>query len=116
MGPVCRPAEAGRGRDAGRAVGGDLLRLRAIARLRARSLPDGTSWSDLLHEAVLRALAGARRWPPGVSLLAFLAGIMRSLCDEQWRHHRRQGDLPTPHDGGRADDPEHGESRFCQTE
>jgi hypothetical protein len=44
----------------------DLLRLRAIARLRARSLPDGMSWSDLLHEAVLRALTGARPWPPGV--------------------------------------------------
>jgi len=38
----------------------DLLRLRAIARLRARSLPEGMSWSDLLHEAVLRALTGAR--------------------------------------------------------
>ena len=83
----------------------DLLRLRAIARLRARSLPGDMSWSDLLHEAVLRALTGARPWPPGVPLLAFLAGIMRSLCDEQWRRHRRQGDLPTPHDGGRADDP-----------
>jgi hypothetical protein len=27
----------------------DLLRLRGIARLRARSLPGGMSWSDLLH-------------------------------------------------------------------
>jgi hypothetical protein len=34
----------------------DLLRLRAIARLRARSLPGDMAWSDLLHEAVLRAL------------------------------------------------------------
>jgi len=59
----------------------DLLRLRAIARLRARSLPGGMSCSDLLHEAVLRALTGARPWPPGVPLLAFLAGVMRSLCD-----------------------------------
>ena len=84
----------------------DLLRLRAIARLRARSLPGGMSWSDLLHEAVLRALTGARPWPPGVPLLAFLAGVMRSLCDEQWRRHRRQAHLPTPHDGGEADDPE----------
>ena len=85
----------------------DLLRLRAIAKLRARSLPPGDmSWSDLLHEAVLRALTGARPWPPGVSLLAFLAGVMRSLCDEQWRRHRRQYDLPASHDGGGADDPE----------
>jgi DNA-directed RNA polymerase specialized sigma24 family protein len=60
----------------------DLLRLRAIARLRARSLPDGMTWSDLLHEAVLRALTGARPWPPGLSLVAFLAGVMRSIGDE----------------------------------
>jgi DNA-directed RNA polymerase specialized sigma24 family protein len=84
----------------------DLLRLRAIARLRARSLPDGMSWSDLLHEAVLRALIGARPWPPGVPLLAFLAGVMRSLCDEQWRRHRRQHDLPTAHDNREAGGPE----------
>jgi DNA-directed RNA polymerase specialized sigma24 family protein len=85
----------------------DLLRLRAIARLRARSLPGGMSWSDLLHEALLRALlTGARPWPPGVPLLAFLAGVMRSLCDEQWRRHRRQDHLPTSHDSGGVDDPE----------
>jgi DNA-directed RNA polymerase specialized sigma24 family protein len=85
----------------------DLLRLRAIARLRARALPPGgMSWSDLLHEAVLRALTGARPWPPSVPLLAFLAGVMRSLCDEQWRRQRRQDHLPTPHDSGGADDPE----------
>jgi RNA polymerase sigma-70 factor (ECF subfamily) len=85
----------------------DLLRLLAIARLRARSLPPGgISWSDLLHEAVLRALTGARPWPPGVPLVAFLAGVMRSLCDEQWRCHRRQDHLPTRHDSGGADDPE----------
>ena len=81
----------------------DLLRLRAIAKLRARSLPDGMSWSDLLHEAVLRALTGARPWPPAVPLLAFLAGVMRSLCDEQWRRHRRQNHLPIPYGGGGVD-------------
>src|SRR5215469_17670656 len=94
-------------RDVGAALAAlseeDLLRLRAIARLRARSLPPGTmSWSDLLHEAVLRALTGARPWPPAVPLLAFLAGVMRSLCDEQWRCHRRQNHLPIPHGGWRA--------------
>lgn len=73
----------------------DLLRLRALARLRARALPPGgVTWSDLLHEAVLRALEGTRRWPPGVPLLAFLSGIMRSLCDEQWRRRRREGPAP----------------------
>ena len=84
----------------------DLLRLRAIARLRARSLPDGMTWSDLLHEAVLRVLAGTRPWPPGVPLLAFLAGVMRSLCDELWRRHRRQDHLPIPDHAGGPDDPE----------
>lgn len=84
----------------------DLLRLRAIARLRARSLPGGMSWSDLLHEAVLRALAGTRPWPPDLPLLAFLAGVMRSLCDEQWRRHQRQNALPVPDDAGGANDPE----------
>jgi len=97
-------------RDVGAALAAlseeDLLRLRVIAKLRARSLPDGMSWSDLLHEAVLRALTGARPWPPGVSLLAFLAGVMRSLCDEQWRRHRRQDRLPILHGSGEADDPE----------
>jgi len=61
-------------RDVGAALAAlseeDLLRLRAIARVRARSLPDdGMSWSDL-------------------------------------RRHRRQHDLPAPHDRGGADDPE----------
>jgi len=89
-------------RDVGAALAAlsddDLLRLRALARLRARGLPSGVAWSDLLHEAVLRALEGTRRWPPGVPLLAFLAGIMRSLCDEQWRRRRREGPLPQPED------------------
>src|SRR5262249_5545406 len=44
----------------------DLLRLRAIARLRARSLPGAMSWSDLLHQAVLPAVA-ARRAAAGIS-------------------------------------------------
>ncbi len=89
-------------RDVGAALAAlsddDLLRLRALARLRARGLPGGVAWSDLLHEAVLRALEGTRRWPPGVPLLAFLAGIMRSLSDEQWRRRRRESPLPRPGD------------------
>jgi len=48
----------------------------------------------------------ARPWPPGVSLLAFLAGVMRSVCDEQWRRHRRQDRLPILQGSGGADDPE----------
>lgn len=100
-------------RDVGAALAAlpeeDLLRLRAIARLRARTLPGGMSWSDLLQEAVLRALAGTRPWPPDVSLLAFLAGVMRSLCDEQWRRHRHQNTLPVLDSAGGSIDPE----RIC---
>jgi RNA polymerase sigma-70 factor (ECF subfamily) len=31
---------------------------------------------------------------------------MRSLCDEQWRRHRREDRLPILHGSGEADDPE----------
>ena len=53
----------------------------------------------------MRALAGTRPWPPGVPLLAFLAGVMRSLCDEQWRRRRRLDTLPFEN-AGPVDDPE----------
>jgi hypothetical protein len=36
-----------------------LVRLKALARLWARGLPKGLSWSDVLHEAIAR---GSRRW------------------------------------------------------
>ncbi|WP_211230259.1 RNA polymerase sigma factor [Inquilinus limosus] len=65
----------------------DLLRLQAIARLRCRGLP-GLDWQELLHEAVLRALDGSRPWPRDVPLIAFLAGIMRSLRSDHWRRQR----------------------------
>jgi DNA-directed RNA polymerase specialized sigma24 family protein len=73
--------------------GEDLLRLQALARLRARGLPNGIGWSDLLHEALARALDGTRQWPAGVPLLVFLAGTMRSICDEIWRRRRREAEL-----------------------
>ena len=71
----------------------DLLRLRALARLRARGLPPGIDWSDLLNEALARALAGARQWPQGVPFLVFLAGVMRSISHEVWQRRRREADL-----------------------
>ena len=71
----------------------DLLRLQALARLRARSLPHGVSWSDLLHEAIARALDGSRQWPAGLPFPSFLAGVMRSLCNEIWRRRRREAEL-----------------------
>ncbi len=66
----------------------DLLRLKTLARLHARGLPPDVSWEDLLQEALTRVLVGARRPPEGVPLVAFLAGIMRSLKSEHWRRVR----------------------------
>jgi DNA-directed RNA polymerase specialized sigma24 family protein len=71
----------------------DLLRLQALARVRARGLPSGIGWADLLHEALARTLDGSRVWPSGVPLLVFLAGVMRSICDELWRRRRREAEL-----------------------
>jgi DNA-directed RNA polymerase specialized sigma24 family protein len=68
----------------------DLLRLKAIARLHARGLPPEVSWCDLLQEAIARVLDGSRRQPEGVSTVAFLAGVMRSLRAEHWRRALRQ--------------------------
>src|ERR1700756_3688613 len=69
----------------------DLLRLKRVAQLRARLLP-GLEWEELLNEAVLRALEGSRRWPEGVPLLAFLAGVMRSLVDGRAQERRQQAE------------------------
>jgi DNA-directed RNA polymerase specialized sigma24 family protein len=66
----------------------DLVRLKRLAQLRARLLP-GVEWDELLNEALLRALDGSRQWPVGVPLLAFLAGIMRSLVDARAQERRR---------------------------
>ena len=71
----------------------DLLRLKAIARLRARGLPGGVGWSDLLNEAFARALDGTRQPPDGLGMVAFLAGVMRSVANEHWRRLRREAGM-----------------------
>jgi len=63
----------------------DLLRLKTLARLHARGLPPDVNWEDLLQEAITRMLVGSRKMPEGVSVIAFLAGVMRSLKAEHWR-------------------------------
>ncbi len=63
----------------------DLLRLKTIARLHARGLPPDIAWDDLLQEAFTRVIVGSRRQPEGVAMVAFLAGVMRSLKAEHWR-------------------------------
>jgi DNA-directed RNA polymerase specialized sigma24 family protein len=69
----------------------DLVRLKRLAQLRARLVPD-LDWEELLNEALLRALDGSRRWPESVPLLAFIAGIMRSLVDGRIGERRRQAE------------------------
>ena len=69
----------------------DLVRLKRLAQLRAHLLP-GLEWEELLNEALMRALDGSRRWPEGVPLLSFIAGIagiMRSLLDGRAQQRRR---------------------------
>ncbi|HEY2591550.1 MAG TPA: sigma-70 family RNA polymerase sigma factor [Steroidobacteraceae bacterium] len=67
----------------------DLVRLKVIARLHARGLPPEIGWSDLLQEAFTRVLDGSRRLPEGVPMVAFLAGVMRSIKEQYWRQARR---------------------------
>jgi DNA-directed RNA polymerase specialized sigma24 family protein len=66
----------------------DLLRLKAVARLHARGLPPDIGWSDLLQEAFARVLDGSRKCPQGLPMVAFLAGVMRSLRAEHFRRAR----------------------------
>jgi DNA-directed RNA polymerase specialized sigma24 family protein len=63
----------------------ELLRLKTIARVYARGLPPDVAWDDLLQEALTRIILGARQQPEGVMMVAFVAGIMRSLRAEHWR-------------------------------
>lgn len=46
-------------------------------------------WTDLLQEAFTRVLDGSRRQPHGVPMVAFLAGIMRSIKEQYWRQARK---------------------------
>ncbi|MFH0301875.1 hypothetical protein AAFX91_32665 [Bradyrhizobium sp. 31Argb] len=66
----------------------ELVRLNALARLWSRDLPGGLGWSDILHEAIARVLDGSRPWPPEVPIVAFLSGVMRSICNDHWRRAR----------------------------
>jgi len=63
----------------------DLLRLKSIARVYARGLPPEVTWEDMLQEALTRVLVGSRLRPEGVTMVAFVAGILRSLRADYWR-------------------------------
>ncbi len=87
----------------------DLARLKALAQLWSRGLPEGFGWADVLHEAIVRVLDGSRVWPFGVPILAFLSGVMRSICDDYWRRVRHEQRLLVSRDdqsrGGSLADP-----------
>jgi RNA polymerase sigma-70 factor (ECF subfamily) len=92
--PLKIPAAVGTATDAASAIQAlsetDLVRLKALARLWSRGLPGGIGWADVLHEAIVRVLDGSRVWPSDVPILAFLSGVMRSLCDDYWRRVRHE--------------------------
>lgn len=77
----------------------DLLRLRALARLRARGLP-GLDGMDLLNEAVLRLLDGSRSRPPHMALVVVLATGMRGVAHDHWRKMRRERPVLVPSGDG----------------
>jgi RNA polymerase sigma-70 factor (ECF subfamily) len=70
----------------------DLLRLKSVARLYARGLPPAVAWDDLLQESLTRVLAGARKRPVDVPMVAFVAGIMKSLRANYLRRARAGAD------------------------
>jgi DNA-directed RNA polymerase specialized sigma24 family protein len=80
---VIRPAQTALALDLVNEM--DLLRLKTIARVYARGLPPEVTWEDLLQEALTRVLVGSRLRPEGVAMVAFVAGILRSLRADYWR-------------------------------
>ena len=80
---VLRPAQTALG--LGLVSRMDLLRLKSIARVYARGLPPELTWEDMLQEALTRIVTGSRRRPDGLTTVAFVAGILRSLRAEYWR-------------------------------
>jgi DNA-directed RNA polymerase specialized sigma24 family protein len=85
---ICTTTPAGQALELQLVTRTDLLRLKSIARLHGRGLPPAVDWRDLLQETFARVLAGARRQPEGVPMVAFLAGVMRSIKAEHWRRAR----------------------------
>jgi DNA-directed RNA polymerase specialized sigma24 family protein len=68
----------------------ELLRLKALARWYARGLPPDVTWEDLLQESVTRILLGKRAVPQAVAVVAFVAGVMRSLRSEHWQRIKKR--------------------------
>jgi RNA polymerase sigma-70 factor (ECF subfamily) len=84
---IVRPTETALG--LGLVTDLELLRLKTLARWYARGLPPDVTWEDLLQEALTRILVGKRQVPQAVPILAFVAGVMRSLRSEHWQRAER---------------------------
>jgi DNA-directed RNA polymerase specialized sigma24 family protein len=65
----------------------DRIRLQQLARNRLYGL--NTQWEDLLQEALTRILEGTRKWPRNVPIIAFIAGVMKSLASEYWQQQHQ---------------------------
>ena len=89
----------------------DLRRLEGIARVRALGLHE-LEWQDLLHEAVVRTLDGARQWPIDVGLVVFLRETMRSIASEHWRRRRIDPIVP---DSRLRDSPEDADATVLES-
>jgi DNA-directed RNA polymerase specialized sigma24 family protein len=68
----------------------ELLRLKSLARWYARGLPPDLTWEDLLQESLTRILVGKRSVPEGIPIVAFIAGVMRSIRSERWQQIERR--------------------------
>jgi RNA polymerase sigma-70 factor (ECF subfamily) len=80
---ILRPSESALG--LGLVTDLELLRLKTLARWYARGLPLDVTWEDLIQEALTRIIVGKRQVPEGVAMVAFLAGVMRSIRSEHWQ-------------------------------
>ena len=80
---IVRPSESALG--LGLVTDLELLRLKTLARWYARGLPPDVTWEDLIQEALTRIIVGKRQVPDGVAIVAFLAGVMRSIRSEHWQ-------------------------------
>ena len=67
----------------------DRIRLAMLARSRLHG--ESGAWEDLLQEALKRILDGTRKWPRGLPIIAFVAGVMRSLAGEYRKQQRQSG-------------------------
>jgi DNA-directed RNA polymerase specialized sigma24 family protein len=81
----------------------DKLKLARIEAIRRR----GTGFvpGELIHEAVCRALTGARNCPRAVPFMAFMATTMRSIASHDRKQRRRTESLGTAADDPATDPP-----------